>query len=255
MILNSSIFGKGKPLIIAHGYFGMSDNWKSMAMQFATDFEVHVIDQRNHGRSFHSDDFNYDLMVDDLYQYINHYQLKDVMLLGHSMGGKMAMLFAVTFPELIEKLVIVDIAPKYYPPHHDYILKALNSVDFDKISSRKEIAKIIRTYIDEEAVVQFLLKNVYWKSKGQLAYRFNLKSLTENNNEVSEALPAFTTFEKPTLFLKGEHSGYISSEDTTLIKTHFPLAKIITVKNSGHWVHADNPDDFYDKVAQFLKEN
>jgi len=255
MILNSTIIGRGKPLIIAHGYFGMGDNWKTMAKRFATDFEVHIIDQRNHGRSFHSDDFNYDLLVEDLYHYIVHYQLKHVLLLGHSMGGKMGMLFAVTFPEFIEKLVVVDIAPKYYPPHHDDILKALNNVDFDKISSRREVAQTLEQYIEEDGVIQFLLKNVYWKSKTQLAFRFNLKSLTENNNEVSEPLPAFTTFDKPTLFLKGENSGYINQDDVALIQTHFPKAKIITVKNSGHWVHVDNPDDFYDNVSHFLLNN
>jgi len=255
MILNSTIIGQGNPLIIAHGYFGMSDNWKTMAKRFATDFEVHMIDQRNHGRSFHTDDFNYDLLIEDLYNYIAHYQLKNVALLGHSMGGKMAMLFAVTFSDILQKLIVVDISPKYYPPHHDDILKALNNVDFNKISSRREVAQVLSQIIDEEDVVQFLLKNVYWKTKTQLAFRFNLKSLTENNNEVCEPLPSFTSFNKPTLFLKGENSGYINNNDITLIQNHFPKAKIITVKNSGHWMHVDNPDDFYDNVTHFLSDN
>jgi len=255
MILNSTIIGKGKPLIIAHGYFGMSDNWKTMAKRFANNFEVHIIDQRNHGRSFHSDDFNYDLLVEDLYQYVKHYKLNNILLLGHSMGGKMAMLFAVTFPDIVNKLVVVDIVPKYYPPHHEFILKALNAVDFNKITTRREVAQILRQYIDEEGVIQFLLKNVYWKTKTQLAFRFNVASLTENNNEICEPLPSFTTFDKPTLFLKGENSGYINQDDTALIKAHFSKAKIITVKNSGHWVHVDNPDDFYDNVSHFLLNN
>jgi len=254
-ILNSTIIGQGKPLIIAHGYFGMSDNWKTMAKRFALDFEVHIIDQRNHGRSFHSDDFNYDLLIEDLYHYITHYQLKDIFLLGHSMGGKMAMFFAVSFPDVVKKLIVVDISPKYYPPHHDFILKALNKVDFNKIKTRREIADILRENIDDEGVVQFLLKNVYWKNKNQLAFRFNLKSLTDNNNEVCEALPSFTTFNKPTLFLKGENSGYLNQDDIALIKTHFIKAEIITVKNSGHWMHVDNPGDFYDNVSKFLLSN
>jgi len=255
MLLHSTIFGKGNPLIIAHGYFGMSDNWKTMGKRFATNFEVHLIDQRNHGRSFHSDDFNYDLMIADLYHYVKHYQLNNIFLLGHSMGGKMAMLFAVTFPDIVSKLIIVDISPKYYPPHHDFILKALKKIDFNKIKSRREIAAILRKDIDDENVVQFLLKNIYWKTKTKLALRFNLKSLTENNNEICEPLPNFTFFEKPTLFLKGENSGYIDKDDAALIKAHFPKAKIITVKNSGHWMHVDNPDDFYDNVSQFLLHN
>ncbi len=255
MILNSTILGQGKPLITAHGYFGMGNNWRTMAKRFATNFEVHIIDQRNHGRSFHSDDFNYDLLVEDLYHYITHYQLKDILLLGHSMGGKMAMYFAVNFPDIVIKLVVVDISPKYYPPHHNDILKALNKVNFDKISSRRGVAQILRQFIDEEGIVQFLLKNVYWKTKTQLAFRFNLKSLTENNNEVCKPLPTFTTFDKPTLFLKGENSGYINQDDVALIHTHFSKVKIITVKNSGHWMHVDNPDDFYDNVTHFLMDN
>jgi len=252
ILLHSTIIGKGQPLIIAHGYFGMGDNWKTLANKFATHFEVHLLDLRNHGRSFHSDDFNYDLMVEDILYYIKHYQLKEVILLGHSMGGKMAMQFAVTYPEYLNKLIVVDIAPKYYTPHHEVILTALNGVDFDKISSRREVSDILKKHIDEEAVIQFLLKNVYWKSKNQLAFRFNLESLTENNNEVGEALPSFTSFDKPVLFLKGANSGYISSDDTSLIKTHFPEVKIVTIENASHWVHADNPSQFYKAVLNFI---
>ncbi len=252
MLLHSKILGKGEPLLILHGYFGMGDNWKSLANKFTEHFEVHLIDQRNHGRSFHSDDFNYELLVDDLKEYIDHYKLGKVNLLGHSMGGKTVMLFAVSYPDKVKKLVVVDIAPKYYPPHHQFILDALNAVDFDKISSRREVESILKNYINEEGIRQFLLKNVYWKEKGKLAYRFNLDSLTENNQEVGEALPPFTTFEGETLFLKGENSGYITDEDFPLIEAHFPNSKIVVIKNSGHWLHAENPTQFYEEVLNFL---
>ena len=254
MLLHSSILGQGNPLIIAHGYLGMGDNWKSIANRFSEHFEVHIIDQRNHGRSFHSDDFNYELLVEDLRYYIQHYQLNKVYLLGHSMGGKMAMLFAVTYPEIVDKLIVSDITPRYYPPHHEFILKALNSVDFNEISTRREVETTLKQYIDEPGIIQFLLKNVFWKSKGQLAFRFNLESLIENNNEIGEALPSFTDFDKPTLFLKGAQSGYINSDDLTLIKLHFLKAKLVSISNSGHWIHADNPDDFYSIITQFLSE-
>lgn len=253
-LLHSTIFGQGQPLIIAHGYFGMGDNWKSIATKFATQFEVHLLDLRNHGHSFHSDDFNYDVMVEDVLFYIHHYKLENVLLLGHSMGGKMAMQFAVTYPEKLSKLIVVDIAPKYYPPHHEAILTALNSVDFDKISSRREVSDVFKQHIDEEGVIQFLLKNVYWESKSQLGFRFNLESLTENNNEVGEALPSFTSFDKPVLFLKGDHSGYISSDDEPLIKAHFSDYKIVTIENASHWVHADNPTQFYEAVLNFITD-
>jgi len=252
-ILHSKILGKGEPLLILHGFFGMGDNWKSLANKFAEYFEVHLIDQRNHGRSFHSDDFSYELMVEDLENYINHYQLKKVNLIGHSMGGKTVMLFATTFPKIVHKLIVADISPRYYPPHHQFILEALNMIDFNTITKRSEIAKILSEYIDEEGIKQFLLKNVYWKEKGQLAYRFNLESLTENIEEVGVSLPSFTIFEGNTLFLKGANSSYISNNDMPLIEAHFPTAQIKTIKNAGHWLHAENPQGFFNMVMVFLK--
>jgi len=252
--LHSNILGIGEPLLILHGFFGMGDNWKSLANKFSAEFQVHLIDQRNHGRSFHTDDFSYELMVEDLYEYIEYHQLKKVNLLGHSMGGKTVMLFATTFPEMVNNLIVADISPRYYSPHHQFIIEALNAVDFSKITKRSEVASILSNYIDEEGIKQFLLKNVYWKEKGQLAYRFNLESLTDNIEEVGVALPSFTVFEGETLFLKGENSGYISKEDIPLIEAHFPNAKIRTIKNAGHWLHAENAKDFYEEVMAFLKK-
>ena len=251
-ILHSTIKGEGKPLLILHGYFGMSDNWKTLGNQFSNDFEVHLIDQRNHGRSFHSDEFNYEVLVEDLHYYITHYQLENVYLIGHSMGGKTAMLFAVTYPKLIDKLVIVDISPRKYAPHHNAILAGLNSVDFSVENTRTLVDKKIATLIPELGVRQFLLKNVYWKEKGQLAYRFNLESLTENNPEIGEALPSFTVFDKETLFLSGEKSDYITQNEIPIIEAHFPNSKIVAIKNAGHWLHAENPKQFYKEVCGFF---
>ncbi|WP_298264791.1 alpha/beta fold hydrolase [uncultured Lutibacter sp.] len=251
-ILHATVLGKGEPLLILHGYFGMSDNWKTLGTKFSNNFEVHLIDQRNHGRSFHSSDFDYELLVEDLYHYIAYNKLEKVHLLGHSMGGKVAMLFAVTYPEYVHKLIVADIAPKYYEPHHQHILAALNAVNFSIHTSRKQVEDVLKIYVQEQGVLQFLLKNVYWKSKGQLAYRFNLQSLTENNSEVGEALPSFTHFEGKTLFLKGENSKYITKNDISLITAHFENAKIVTVKKAGHWLHAENPTQFYNEVVSFL---
>lgn len=251
-ILHSTIKGEGKPLLILHGYFGMSDNWKTLGNQFAENFQVHLIDQRNHGRSFHTDEFTYELMAEDLLNYINHYQLKNVILLGHSMGGKTVMQFSVTHPDVVDKLIVADISPKAYPPHHNAILAALNSVDFNLQNSRGLVDKKLAELIPQIGVRQFLLKNVYWIEKGKLAYRFNLKSLTENNPEVGKALPSFTAFTKPTLFLKGSKSDYITENEFGIIKGHFPDSKIVTIANAGHWLHAENPKDFYQEVSLFL---
>ncbi|WP_435416345.1 alpha/beta fold hydrolase [Polaribacter aestuariivivens] len=252
-ILHSNIIGAGKPLLILHGYFGMNDNWKTLGNQFSEDFQVHLIDQRNHGRSFHADTFNYEVLVEDLYNYIQHYQLNEVYLIGHSMGGKTAMLFAVTYPELVDKLIVVDISPRKYAPHHNAILAGLNSVDFSVDNTRSLVDKKLAELIPELGVRQFLLKNVYWKEKGKLDYRFNLQSLTANNIEVGEALPSFTTYEKETLFLKGEKSDYITEQEIPLIEAHFPNYKISEIKKAGHWAHAENPKQFYKEVCDFLK--
>jgi pimeloyl-ACP methyl ester carboxylesterase len=251
-ILHSQILGEGKPLLILHGYFGMSDNWKTLGNQFSEDYQVHLIDQRNHGRSFHSVAFNYELLAEDLYNYIQHYQLKKIALIGHSMGGKTAMFFATKYPDLVDKLIIVDISPKEYKPHHNAILAGLNAIDFSEQNSRGKVDKQLANYIPELGVRQFLLKNVYWKEKGKLAFRFNLQSLTENNPKVGDPLPQNAIFNKETLFLKGEKSGYIIPEEQLLIDAHFPNNKVIEIKNTGHWLHAENPTDFYKEVCSFL---
>jgi esterase len=253
-VLHSRILGKGEPLLIFHGFLGMGDNWKTLGSQFSTDFEVHLIDQRNHGRSFHSEDFDYELLVADLLHYMKAHNLTKVNLLGHSMGGKTVMLFAVNYPKLVSKLIVADISPRYYPPHHHDILEALNAVDFSIQKSRNEIEAIFKEYIPEFGVRQFLLKNVTRRSKDTFGYRFNLESLTENYEEITMALPSLTQFEGKTLFLSGERSGYISDDDVALIDAHFPNNKIVIIKNGGHWLHADNPTDFYIEVFQFLSK-
>ena len=230
----------------------MGDNWKSLGNKFAENYEVHMIDQRNHGRSFHSDDFDYELLAEDLYNYVEHHELENIVLLGHSMGGKTAMLFAVEYPEVVDKLLIADISPRYYQPHHNEILKALNSVDFSVHNSRKLVEEQLANYIPEMGTRQFLLKSVYWREKGQLDFRFNLVSLTENNSEVGKALPSFTSFEGETLFLAGGNSGYITAAEEPLINAHFPNSSIVTIPNAGHWLHAENPNGFYEEVINFL---
>lgn len=253
-LLHSIILGSGEPLLILHGFFGMGDNWKTLANKFSSDFQVHIIDHRNHGRSFHSEDFSYELMVEDLLYYISYYKLSKVNILGHSMGGKVGMLFAVEFSEKVNKLIVADIAPKYYPLHHQFIFKALHSVDFSVIKSRNEIDEILKNHISESRIRQFLLKNVYRKTKDSFAFRINLQSLTDNVEEVGEALPLFTQFEGETLFLRGENSDYILREDEVLIKDHFPNSYIETITSAGHWLHAENPNDFFNIIIRFLKK-
>ena len=251
-ILHSKILGDGKPLIILHGLFGMLDNWQALAKEFACFFETHIIDLRNHGKSFHANQHNYELMSEDLLKYLNAYKLDEVSLIGHSMGGKAVMKFACMYPERVEKLVVVDIAPKYYPPHHQEILSALNAVEQAKIKSRKDADQILSQYFSESTMRQFLLKNLYWKSSTELTFKFNLKVLSDQIENVGQALHINALFEKPTLFIVGQESTYIKETDLELIEYHFPDFEIVEIPKSGHWVHAENPDQFFDKVSRFL---
>ena len=252
-MLYSKIEGEGKPFLIIHGFLGMSDNWKTLGLQFAElGFQMHLLDMRNHGKSFHSNEFNYEAMTEDVKAYVDFHKLKNITILGHSMGGKIAMLFATLYPELTEKLIVADIGPKYYAPHHQSILAALNAVDFSKQPSRAEVDEIISEYISDFGTKQFLLKNLYWVEPGRLGFRFNLKVFNDKISEIGEALPIENHFNKPTLFLRGDKSDYILDADFETIYYHFPEAKIVTIPNAGHWLHAENPKDFTTEILDFL---
>lgn len=253
MILHSQIIGEGTPLIILHGFMGMGDNWKTLGNRFAEEgYQVHLVDQRNHGRSFHSDDFTYEAMANDLLEYINHYKLKTISLLGHSMGGKTAMQFACENSHRVHKLLVADIGPKAYPQHHQDILKALSLLDFNTLKTRKEADELLSRFIKDLGTRQFLLKNLYWVEKGVLGLRVNLEVVTREIAEVGKSLNQSFVFEKETLFLRGSKSGYIEDVDELMILKQFPKSKIVTVSNAGHWLHAENPNEFYQFVMNFL---
>ncbi|MCG9971511.1 alpha/beta fold hydrolase [Christiangramia crocea] len=253
MELHSVILGEGKSFLILHGFLGMSDNWKTLGKQFAKDgFEVHLIDQRNHGKSPHSDEFSYELMAKDIREYCDSHGLQDIILLGHSMGGKTAMLTACENEGLVEKLIVVDISPKYYAPHHQQILKGLTALDEAKLTSRGDAEDFLKEYIPEKGVRLFLLKNLYWKTKNQLSLKLNLDALKANIENVGEALSEELSFDGPAVFIKGENSNYITAQDHPAIKKQFPNAEFIKIKNAGHWVHAENMEDFHEAVIRFV---
>ncbi|UAB84763.1 alpha/beta fold hydrolase [Zunongwangia sp. SCSIO 43204] len=254
MKLHTNIIGEGKPFIILHGFLGMGDNWKTLGKMFSEKgYEVHLVDQRNHGKSPHSDDFTYEVLAEDLKEYIEEHNLDEVVLMGHSMGGKTAMLFATTYPDLLEKLIIVDIAPKYYRPHHQDILAGLSLLEESDVSSRQEAAKIISEYVPDKPTQLFLLKNLDRESKDRYVLKVNLKIFKEKIDNIGKALGDGKTYEGETLFIKGENSNYIKlPEDEQLLRTHFPETKIEVISNAGHWVHAENQKDFYDAVIRFL---
>ncbi len=252
-ILHTNILGEGEPLLILHGFLGMSDNWKTLGTQFVKlGYEVHLIDQRNHGKSFWSEDFNYDLLAEDLVRYIEDYNLGRVNILGHSMGGKTAMTFACTYPERIDKLIVADIAPKFYPPHHQYILDALLAVPEESLKSRSGADYALAQDLHDWSIRQFLLKSLHWVEKGKLDFRFNLIVLAGKMEEIGDGLETSAIFTGPVLFLRGSHSEYVSDDDYPEIINHFPNARMETVSDAGHWLHADNPQEFIQFSADFL---
>lgn len=257
MILHSKIYGQDKqgiPLLVFHGLFGMLDNWGSFGKEMGAFFPVHLIDLRNHGKSFHSTEMSHNDLAHDITHYMQHYGIEKANLLGHSLGGKAVMQFAVKYPLKVEKLIVVDIAPKAYPPHHQGIIKALESVDFKKVNSRQEVEETLAQYIPEKTVIQFLTKNLYWTEDKTLAWRFNLETLSSKYSEFVSNAIKFGVFSGETLFIAGEKSNYILPQDEFLIKQQFPNFKLVKIKNAGHWVQAENPTDFNKVVKDFLME-
>lgn len=253
-ILHSNILGSGKPLCILHGFLGMSDNWKTLGNLYAENgFEVHLIDQRNHGRSFWSQEFNYDLLAEDLLHYLDDKNIEKSALIGHSMGGKTVMQFACTYPKKTEKLLVADIAPRFYPPHHQDIINALNHLDLKNITTRSDADDQLKKYLKSFSVRQFLLKNLYRTADNTFGFRMNLAVLSERMEEIGENISSSESYNGPALFLKGSKSEYVSNADTEQIKRHFPKAQIAVIDNAGHWLHAENPDQFFEKSYNFLK--
>ncbi|MEY4288236.1 MAG: hypothetical protein RLZZ30_324 [Bacteroidota bacterium] len=242
--------GEGQPLVILHGLFGFSDNWQTQAKKFSDYYRVILVDLRNHGHSPWSDAFSYALMVEDLKSLFDALNLTDVILLGHSMGGKVAMHFAQKYEDRLNKLIVVDMGVKSYPLHHEHILKAFHEIDLSKLSARSEAEAILKQFIDSDGVRQFLLKNLYWMEKGKLSWRVNFPVLEREMSEILSSLPEKEVLTS-TLFIRGELSNYILDSDIPILESYFPDSQLISVENAGHWVHAEAPEAFVDAVLGF----
>lgn len=254
MKLHFKKIGEGAPLMILHGLFGSSDNWQTLAKKFGeNNFAVYLVDQRNHGRSAHADRFSYPDMSEDVFELINDQKIDSIHLIGHSMGGKTSMDLAMNHPEKILKLVVVDMAPKKYPLQNKEVTDALLEINLNEIKTRKDVEHALAQKIKDAGTKQFLLKNLYWKENNILGWRFNLETISKNIDKMSDAIDFIKPFEKPVLFIRGEKSNYITKDDEPLIKKYFPHAEIKTAPQSGHWVHADNPEWFFENCFEFLK--
>lgn len=252
MKLNYQIHGEGKPLIILHGLFGTLENWGAQIKVLSEHYQVIAADMRNHGRSPHSDQMSYDLMAADIAELMASLNLDKAQIIGHSMGGKAAMQFALTHPEKIEKLIIVDIAPVKYTPHHDDVFKGLFAVELRQLKSRSEADKQLSAYVDELGVRAFLLKNLYRNEDKQFAWRMNLDTLHSQYTNISAA-PKGAPYPQAVLFIKGANSHYLLPKYRDAVLSLFPQADYKIIQNAGHWPHAEKPAEFTQLILDYLK--
>jgi pimeloyl-ACP methyl ester carboxylesterase len=244
--------GNGQPIIMLHGIFGSSDNWLTSSRMLSEQFHTYAVDLRNHGHSPHGDEFDYPVMVQDVVGFIDDHGIADPVVIGHSMGGKVAMNLAVAHPDKVHKLIVVDIAPKPYNMEDYIFLKGLNAIPIDEVTSRQQADEILATYVEEPDVRQFLLKNLQRQSDGGFKWKLNLPSMTANILNIGLPLQFEGTFEKPALFIRGSRSNYIKDDDFDRIRKIFPAAEFETL-DSGHWVPAEKPNEFVEVVTKFCQ--
>jgi esterase len=253
MRLHFKRYGDGEPLIILHGLFGSLDNWHSMSTKLAARFQVLAVDQRNHGASPHSPEMSYPIMADDLDELMRAEGLARAHVMGHSMGGKTAMQFALRYPHLVENLVVVDIAPRVYSPRHAKILEALLALDLAAFQTRKQIEDALAPAIPELGTRRFLLKNLTRGSEGHFAWKFGLREINVSYEWLSEAPTSEKPYEKPALFIRGESSDFLKADELSLVRELFPKAELRTIPAAAHLPHVENPEVFLENVIEFLR--
>jgi pimeloyl-ACP methyl ester carboxylesterase len=248
-------YGQGQPAIILHGLFGQSDNWVTVGRRIADQFRVYIPDQRNHGQSPHTAIHSFPAMADDLAEFIEEYQIENPVLIGHSMGGKVAMTYALENPGKVQKLVIIDISPRKYPERitHTQIISQMMGIDLESTKTRGEVEKILDLKIPDPRVRMFILKNLYYKIDGNLAWRLNLDAINQSMDLLFDGIRSESQYKGPTLFIRGGKSDYVPDEDTALIKSMFPKANIKTIPGASHWVHADVPEELCILLSDFLE--
>jgi len=251
-MLNYKEFGEGEPVVILHGLFGMLDNWQSFAKKLAADYRVIIVDQRDHGKSKHTNAFNYKLLAQDLHDFFDEHGIYGCSIIGHSMGGKTAMQFAVDFPDFVQRLIVVDIGPDAYPPGHHLIYEALHAVDINSVQSRKEVETVLAKYIEDSGVRLFLMKNLTRKKEGGYAWKMNLKILSEDYPNIIAGITRDELIETPTLFVGGSKSVYLSDAQLESISSTFMTYHVEFIEGAGHWVHAEKPLELLELVQEFL---
>lgn len=239
-------------LVILHGLLGSSDNWQTLGRRYAEHFTVHLVDARNHGRSPHSNEHSYSLMAEDLLRYLNEKGVSKAHLLGHSMGGKTVMTFAEKHPERVTKLIIADIAPKSYTPHHGPIFDALLETTPGDAKSREEVQQFLESKLSNEpTLVPFLMKGLHRKREGGYSWRFNVSTLAETHASVTkEVVLSVSTI--PTLFIRGLNSNYVCDEELERVEDFYMQLDTAEIEDAGHWLHAEKPNEFFELTTEFL---
>lgn len=252
MKLNFKSYGQGSDvLIILHGLFGTLDNWATLSKRFSENYTVYAIDQRNHGKSGHADAFTYELLAQDLLEFMDEHDVYTASLLGHSMGGKTVMEFAHLFPERVERLIIADIAPRRYDPKHSTIIEALTSMDMSLVDNRATADKLLSAKIEQPGVRQFLLKNIQRQESGY-TWKMNLSSLVKNYHDIIGPVSLGDAFDRPVLVVSGGASDYVQQEDREHFEAHYENVTFHEIANAGHWIHAENPQEFFEVVSDFM---
>ena len=252
--LHSRIIGskKAENLIILHGLLGSAGNWQTLAKKYASEFRVHLIDARNHGRSPHTNEHSYELMAADLLKYLDDNSIIKACLLGHSMGGKTVMLFSETHPDRVEKLIVADISPKKYTSHHEPIFQALQSTNPAIANSREDIMNVLESKIGDDIVlIPFLMKSLRREKSGGYSWRFNIEVLSKTLSLITERID-LSINAIPTLFIYGALSGYVTSEDLAELEELYLQMDNVCLENSGHWLHTQEPEQFFEATFEFL---
>lgn len=251
-VLHSKHFGTGPELVILHGLFGSLDNWQSLGKKIAENgFSVWIVDQRNHGRSFHSDAMDYAAMADDLLYFLEVHQLNQIILCGHSMGGKTAMAFSLQHPEKVSRLIVCDISPAAFEDRHNEVFDALMTIPVDALKTREEADNILSAKGIDLSTRQFLLKNLYRSENGYFCWRFNLPVLHAHYNDISDEIRG-NPVPLPVLFIKGQLSQYINASNYPEIQHLFPKHQLSEIPGAGHWVHAEKPELFLKSLLHFI---
>lgn len=246
-------YGDGPPLVLLHGLFGMSDNWVTMARRLAEEFHVYLPDQRNHGQSPHSGHHSYLAMAEDLEEFLNTHDIENPIVMGHSMGGKVAMLFATEEPSRVKKLIVVDICPKTYDRHDQHLemLEVMMDADLSSMKTRLQVESYVASRISDNRIRLFILKNLYRSATDHFAWRPNLQAIYDNLDQMVSETPLTFQYNKPALFVRGALSDYITDLDIPKIKTIFSAVELVTIENAGHWVHVDAPEELYTTIIEF----